>query len=210
MNDYGEMFYGTLPQDTQDFRGVLAGIARTIRDRALGAGQSIIESGERARALQAQAFANPQNPLQITDPRALQQLTDMIMAGPMGFAPAGITKASSGLLPEQSFLSGTKQISQNLEQLGVKADMFEKDNLITLSRIVVPKEQRNQGIGTDAIQQIVDYADQTGKRIALSPSSDFGGSKERLKEFYKRFGFVENKGRNKDFTISDSMYREPK
>ena len=168
------------------------------------------EAARAAQALQNTAFANPQNPLQITDPRALQQLTDMIMAGPMGFAPAGITKASSGLLPEQSFLSGTKQISQNLEQLGVKADMFEKDNLITLSRIVVPKEQRNQGIGTDAIQQIVDYADQTGKRIALSPSSDFGGSKERLKEFYKRFGFVENKGRNKDFTISESMYREPK
>ena len=31
----------------------------------------------------------------------------------------------------------------------------------------------------------------------------------RLKDFYKQFGFVENKGRNKDFTISDSMYRLP-
>lgn len=210
MNDYGEMFYGTLPPDTQDFRQVLAGIGRAIRERATTAGQRIVESAREARALQDQAFGDPTRPTRVTDEAALRRLTDMIMAGPMGFAPAGITKASSGLLPEQSFLSGTKQISQNLEQLGVKADMFEKDNLITLSRIVVPKEQRNQGIGTDAIQQIVDYADQTGKRIALSPSSDFGGSKERLKEFYKRFGFVENKGRNKDFTISESMYREPK
>ena len=28
-------------------------------------------------------------------------------------------------------------------------------------------------------------------------------------KFYKRFGFVENKGRKKDFTISEGMYREP-
>ena len=31
----------------------------------------------------------------------------------------------------------------------------------------------------------------------------------RLKTFYKRFGFVENKGRNKDFSYRDSMYRLP-
>lgn len=91
MNDYGEMFYGTLPPDTQDFRQVLAGIVRNLRDRAISTGQSIVESGQRARALQQQAFANPERPTQITDPRALQQLTDMIMAGPIGFAPAGIT-----------------------------------------------------------------------------------------------------------------------
>ena len=35
-------------------------------------------------------------------------------------------------------------------------------------------------------------------------------SQARLKKFYKKFGFVENKGRNKDFEISELMYREPK
>lgn len=49
------------------------------------------EAARAAQALQAQAFANPQNPLQITDPQALNQLTNMIMSGPLGFAPAGIT-----------------------------------------------------------------------------------------------------------------------
>lgn len=44
----------------------------------------------------------------------------------------------------------------------------------------------------------------------LTPSKDFGGtSVKRLTDFYKRFGFVENKGKNKDFTIRDTMYRVP-
>jgi hypothetical protein len=44
-----------------------------------------------AQALQNQAFADPQNPLRITNPQALNQLTQMITSGPLGFAPAGIT-----------------------------------------------------------------------------------------------------------------------
>ena len=91
MNDYGEMFYGTLPPDTQDFRQVLAGIGRTIRERATTAGQRIVESAREARALQDQAFGDPTRPTRVTDEAALRRLTDMIMAGPLGFAPAGIT-----------------------------------------------------------------------------------------------------------------------
>lgn len=36
MADYGEMFYGTLPQDTQDFNQVLTGIGRNLRDFSRG------------------------------------------------------------------------------------------------------------------------------------------------------------------------------
>lgn len=91
MADYGDMFYGTLPQDTQDFRQVLAGIGRTLRDRAIAAGQRIGQSGQEAIALQNQAFGDPRRPTRVTDEAALARLTDMIMGGPMGFAPAGIT-----------------------------------------------------------------------------------------------------------------------
>ena len=75
----------------------------------------------------------------------------------------------------------------------------------------MPKGQRNSGIGSDLIKQLADYADETGSRIVLSPSTDFGGtSVSRLKDFYKKSGFVENKGRNKDFSTHETMYREPK
>jgi hypothetical protein len=35
-------------------------------------------------------------------------------------------------------------------------------------------------------------------------------SQSRLIDFYKKFDFVLNKGRNKDFTISELMFRLPK
>jgi GNAT superfamily N-acetyltransferase len=89
----------------------------------------------------------------------------------------------------------------------VALDISEMPNAIDLSRIVVPKENRGQGIGSSVMQDLIDYADQTGKQVRLSPSSDFGGSPTRLKKFYKEFGFVENKGRNKDFSTRETMIR---
>lgn len=86
-----------------------------------------------------------------------------------------------------------------------------KQNLITVSKIVVNKNERGQGKGSEAMRLITDHADKHKKRIALTPSTDFGASSvSRLKNFYKSHGFLENKGRNKDFSISDTMIREPK
>jgi len=85
------MFYGTLPPDTQNFRQVLSGIGRTLRDRANLTAERFIQSAQEARALQDQAFGDPTRPTRVTDEAALRKLTDMIMAGPLGFAPAGIT-----------------------------------------------------------------------------------------------------------------------
>jgi GNAT superfamily N-acetyltransferase len=79
----------------------------------------------------------------------------------------------------------------------------------TLNKIDVPKPQRSSGIGTQIMQDLVGAVDAQGATLKLSPSGDFGGSVPRLKEFYKRFGFVENKGKAKDFGISESMYRLP-
>ena len=58
--------------------------------------------------------------------------------------------------------------------------------------------------------RLINYADEVGKPILLSPSNDFGGSVTRLKEFYGRFGFVPNKGRNKDYRFSETYIRYPK
>ena len=72
------------------------------------------------------------------------------------------------------------------------------------------QEQRGTGVGAKVMEAVVREADKDGVVVALTPSTDFGASsKARLVAFYKRFGFVENKGRNKDFSISDTMYRLP-
>lgn len=93
---------------------------------------------------------------------------------------------------------------------GVVFDPAERGNIITLQSIRVPGSMRDKGIGTEIMKALVDHADANGKIIALSPTSDFGGNLGRLKKFYKGFGFVENKGRNKDFSTKETMIREPK
>ena len=54
---------------------------------------------------------------------------------------------------------------------------------------------------------VVAAADAQGIDLALTPSDAFGSSTARLERFYRRFGFVPNKGRNKDFTTRERMLR---
>jgi len=77
---------------------------------------------------------------------------------------------------------------------------------LTLSSIIVPKEKRNMGIGTQKMKELLNFAKERGLRVLLSPSTDLGAtSKGRLEKFYRNLGFEKNKGRNKDFTTQESM-----
>ncbi len=92
----------------------------------------------------------------------------------------------------------------------VSVDLFgDSEKGYELSKIVVPKGSREQGTGTKVMKDILSLADAQGARVSLTPDSAFGGSKPRLKKFYKKFGFVDNKGSNKDFTTRNTMYRDP-
>lgn len=99
---------------------------------------------------------------------------------------------------------------------GLRLDLYMsgKDDggnpMVDLSAIVVPKGQRESGVGTAVMKEIVREADTQGWTVTLTPSSDFGGSKSRLESFYRQFGFVPNKGRNKDFTTRATMLRKPR
>lgn len=105
--------------------------------------------------------------------------------------------------------AGLPEARQAADDLGVTLDIGGRDRW-TLSRIVVPKEQRGTGVGAKVMGAVVREADKDGVVVALTPSTDFGAtSKARLVAFYKRFGFVENKGRNKDYEIGEAMYRLP-
>lgn len=86
-----------------------------------------------------------------------------------------------------------------------KINIYEFDNKISIDLIVA--KEKNTGAGSKLMNDICAYADKENKIIILSPSDEFGGSKKRLIVFYKRFGFVENKGKNKIFEIFESMYR---
>jgi len=121
-------------------------------------------------------------------------------------ASAGLAKATKGL-PVGASIKSIDDIVSKYPDVIIDASVGKKD--INLSRIVVPKEMRNQGVGTQVMSDLSEYADSIGKRITLTPSSAFGGSVPKLKTFYKELGFVENKGKNKDFSTREAMYREP-
>lgn len=106
-------------------------------------------------------------------------------------------------------LSSVKNIEAQWDAMGIDCYISERDGTIKVSKIVVPKKERNKGIGSKAMRLLCDYADSTKQVIILSPSSDFGGSKTRLIAFYKYFDFISNKGRNKRYDYSETMYRKP-
>lgn len=91
---------------------------------------------------------------------------------------------------------------------GTPGDEYSK-SIVNLDSIVVPKEKRGSGLGTKAMNKIIDWADENDYIIALTPSKDFGGSVPKLKKFYKGFGFKSNLGRNKDYRSREAMIRYP-
>lgn len=96
------------------------------------------------------------------------------------------------------------------EDQDVDLVITEKADAITLHKVVVPESSRGGGVGSAFMDDLTAYADRAGKRIDLTPSTDFGAtSVARLKRFYAKHGFVENKGRNADYAISQAMYRLP-
>lgn len=116
-----------------------------------------------------------------------------------------------GYFPESS--TASQSLPDMLEQKypNVTLDISgDPERGYELSRIVIPEGERGEGMGTEVMQDMIDMADEQGARISLTPDVSFGGtSVARLKKFYKQFGFVENKGKNKDFSIRNTMYRNP-
>ncbi|NJO65231.1 MAG: GNAT family N-acetyltransferase [Richelia sp. RM2_1_2] len=85
---------------------------------------------------------------------------------------------------------------------------------LEIASIIVDKSHRKEHVGTNVINEISAFADNNNLRIVLTPGirdKHHGTtSRDRLVKFYKGFGFIANSGRNKDFTISNTLYRNPK
>ena len=121
------------------------------------------------------------------------------------------------LIPQQHLKENLDTLKNTLKnkypglQLQVHNMNSGKPNeYIYLSRIIVPNDVRNEGMGTKVMLELIKYADSKGRMVTLSPTNEWGASISKLKRFYKRFGFVENKGKYIDYEISDDMYRLPK
>ncbi len=98
------------------------------------------------------------------------------------------------------------------QKQGWKIHLFDSgDDRWELSQIVVPKESRGGGEGSAFMKEMTSIADAHHLTIMCTPSKDFGASSvSRLKSFYRAHGFVDNKGRNKDYEMRATMYRKPR
>lgn len=108
----------------------------------------------------------------------------------------------------ENMSSGLKNIKNKYSEEIEKFNVYEFNGKLSIDLIVM--KNKNSGYGTKVMQELCDYADSKNLIMILSPSNEFGSSKSRLIEFYKRFGFVENKDKNKIFGIFETMYRTPK
>ena len=86
--------------------------------------------------------------------------------------------------------------------------LSRKRDIVTVSQVVV--HETGRGNGTRFMADLCREADTRRWILALTPDTAYGaGSIGRLKKFYRRFGFCDNKGRHADFRISESMIRVP-
>lgn len=83
-------------------------------------------------------------------------------------------------------------------------------DIVSLESIVVPPQQRGKGIGVAVMGEFIHWANKNKLILGLTPSSDFGGNVSKLRTFYKKFGFVPNLGRNKDYRTRDVFIRYPR
>lgn len=114
----------------------------------------------------------------------------------------------------QEIQSFSDQVKNDLELK--RFDLYPKSNGdVELASLIVDKNNQRQGTGTEAMNRLVDFADRNNIRIILTPAvtDKYHGttSRSRLVNFYKRFGFKENKGRYIDFAIgAGKMFRNPR
>jgi GNAT superfamily N-acetyltransferase len=135
--------------------------------------------------------------------KAPQLARGLLAVGQNAAAPRALN-AQRGVIDIEALKAANPGVEFSLLQRGDGADA-------TLAKVVVPKGRRGSGVGSKFMEDLTAAADADKALLRLSPSTDFGAtSKARLVEFYKRFGFVQNKGNNRDFAIMDAMYRTPK
>lgn len=94
----------------------------------------------------------------------------------------------------EEFINEGQFVLRDLEdKYDIDLDLYDNGKFLELSRIVIPKDKRGEGIGSEIMKQINAYADSKSLKIYLTPSKDFGAtSTSRLEKFYKDHGFVKN------------------
>ena len=89
--------------------------------------------------------------------------------------------------------------------------VYERETYIEVSILTIKDECRNQGIASTIMKRLVDYADSVQKPILLSPEVPEGEKNclnlGQLINFYEKFDFRPNKGKNRDYSMLSHSYK---
>lgn len=100
-----------------------------------------------------------------------------------------------------------------IDRVGLYYD--HNNGSLFLSDLYIKQEHRGQGVGTRLMNSIIKFSDTNNLPMVLIPEPDDDNmSANQLIDFYKKFGFVLNRGKKIDYAFSDpfatTMYRLPK
>jgi hypothetical protein len=200
---------GNQPMDLAPLQGQARATEQSLAQKAgQGISNALVDSGITSDRFGAQQIG--QNVTSIGE--LLPVIGDATAGDEFGRAlkqgdGVGMALGALGVIPLVGNAAKKASDSLKLKFPDFKIGISENADNIILDKIIIPESQRGTGQGTEFMTELLADADSKGKAIGLTPSSDFGGNKKRLTEFYKRFGFTENKGKNKDFEISESLIR---
>ena len=119
-----------------------------------------------------------------------------------------IAEAKESKPPQEVLAKIAKAYGRKHRGVNVDTSHSEKAGNIRVNQLWVPPHLQGKGIGTRVMKGLGKYADKTGKKITLNQDPD-PGKKEKLAKFYKSHGFQANKGKQRDFSTSDSYIRHP-
>lgn len=192
-----ENVLGTIFGRADALKRQLYDMIRNPSDYASMVGGRTQENLATAQALQNQAFGDPQNPLRITNPQALNQLTQMITSGPLGFAPAGITAFHGSPYLFRQFDPSKRGTGEGNQSYGVGAgytaearpvaETYIKNRPEVVSKFNQISPETAQGLATRLRYFYGDDAEAIAKDIKSRPG--FGNiSTEQLQKEIEKSG----------------------
>lgn len=181
---------------------------RSVRDRAAAASQALASQGLAGlRYLDGHSRAKGEGSSNfvVFDPKLIQITEYDQPVGPPELTPDAL----------DAWVAHVKgEVGPDLLHFDLH---LNPDGSLHLDTLAVTRGAQRSGIGSNVMTRLAQLADAQHLTLSLNLADrgylreDTKGttSRSRLADFYKRFGFVENTGRNKRFELSASMYRDP-
>ena len=163
------------------------GLLTNPQEQAQRAAQSLLQSRADRQALMARTFANPERPFRVTDQAGLSQLTDQVMSGELGFAPAGIVSPVVAKAINMPVSLPTDEVFQKAVANTPNAQITDEGLLLNVMR-----KQKPQQSMTESVRGGVFYLPEGASQMKHYGGTGYYGGTEKIagETLYKNPLFV--------------------